>query len=69
MEKEMLKLNVPDMTCGHCASRVTDAVKGVDAGAAVNVDLQSKTVTVETAADREQIRKALEQAGYPADAA
>jgi len=67
-ENPMLKFNVPDMTCGHCAGAVTKAVKGVDADADVAVDLPSKTVIVETASDAEKVRQALEAAGYPATA-
>lgn len=65
----MLKLNVPDMTCGHCAGFVTKAVKSVDADANVTVDLPSQTVSIETEADADRIGKAMEAAGYPAKAA
>lgn len=65
----MLKLNVPDMTCGHCAAAVTKAVKDVDASAVVQVDLATKTVAVRTAADPGKVSAALADAGYPARAA
>lgn len=65
----MLKLNVPDMTCGHCAGVVTKAVKSVDAGAAINVDLPTQTVTIQSTSDGEAIKSALGAAGYPATAA
>jgi copper chaperone len=68
-ETEMLKLNVPDMTCGHCVGTVTKAVKSVDSNAAVTVDLQSKIVTIETTADASRISKAVETAGYANEAA
>jgi copper chaperone len=61
----MLKLNVPDMTCGHCAGMVTKAVKSVDAGATISVDLPSQTVSIDSAADASSIKGALEAAGYP----
>ena len=61
----MLKLNVPDMTCGHCVGTVTKAVQGVDSDAAVTVDLSSKIVTIETAVDAARISQAIEAAGYP----
>ena len=61
----MLKLNVPDMTCGHCAGTVTKAVQSVDAGAIVTVDLPSQTVSIETAAEADRIKSAMEAAGYP----
>ncbi|MCC7286158.1 MAG: heavy-metal-associated domain-containing protein, partial [Burkholderiaceae bacterium] len=35
----MLAYRVEDMTCGHCASTITRAVRDVDAGAKVEVDI------------------------------
>ncbi len=64
----MLKLNVPDMTCGHCAGVVTKAVKSVDASADVVIDLPSQIVSIETVADADRIKIAMEAAGYPAKA-
>ncbi|WP_378947970.1 heavy-metal-associated domain-containing protein [Mesorhizobium sp. ANAO-SY3R2] len=64
----MLKLNVPDMTCGHCAGVVTKAVQSVDAGARVDIDLKSQTVSIETTADAAKVAQALDTAGYPAQA-
>ncbi len=60
----MLKLNVPDMTCGHCASTVEKAVKSVDPAAKVKVDLGSKTVTVDTVADETKVKDVIRSAGY-----
>jgi len=60
----MLKLNVPDMTCGHCASTVEKAVKSVDPAAKVNVDLGSKTVTVDSVADETKVKDVIRSAGY-----
>ena len=34
----MIELTVNDMTCGHCASRVTQAMKSVDEQAKVSID-------------------------------
>lgn len=63
----MMKFTVPDMTCGHCVSTVTKAIKGLDAAAEVKADLASKTLAVETSAPA--VAKALEDAGYPSTAA
>ncbi len=60
----MLKLNVPNMTCGHCVGTVTKAVKSVDSNAAVTVELPSKLVTIETTADAASVSEAIEAAGY-----
>ena len=64
-----MKFNVPDMTCGHCVSTVTKAVKALDAAAEVKADLGAKTVTVETTAPAAAVSKALDEAGYPNTAA
>jgi copper chaperone len=60
----MMKLTVPDMTCGHCASVVEKAVKSVDPAASVTVDLASKLVTVKTAAGPADVSAAIDAAGY-----
>ncbi len=61
----MLEFNLPDMSCGHCASTVTQTVKLVDPDAKVNVDLSSKQVKIESTEDRASIAEALTEAGYP----
>lgn len=65
----MLKLNLPDMSCGHCAGTVTKAVKSVDPQASVDVDLATKNVTITSSADAKALEAALKEAGYPAHAA
>ena len=61
----MLEFEVKDMSCSHCASSVTKAVKLVDPAAQVEVDLGSKKVRVESSGDRDSFVKALTEAGYP----
>ncbi len=60
----MLKLKVPEMSCGHCASTIENAVKSVDPAARVVVDLKSSAVSVETKADDKAICAAITSAGY-----
>ena len=60
----MQRYKIEDMTCGHCASTVEKAIRGVDPAAAIKVDLGTKEVSVETAADRTAIAQALDAAGY-----
>ncbi len=61
----MLTYRVEDMTCGHCASTITKAVRAVDAGAKVQVDLAGHLVTVEpTEADAAAVTEAITEAGY-----
>ncbi len=64
----MLKMNVPDMTCGHCAGVVTKAVQSVDAAARIDIDLKAQTVSVETSADASKVAQALDAAGDAAQA-
>lgn len=59
-----MKLNVPDMTCGHCASVIEKAVKSVDPAASVTVDLAAKLVTVKTDATPGAVSAAVDAAGY-----
>ena len=61
----MIAFQVNDMTCGHCVSIVTKAVKSVDEGAAVAIDLASHRVEIEpAAANAEQLSDAIRDAGY-----
>lgn len=61
----MLEFNVQDMTCGHCVSVVTKAIKQADPNAKVAIDLPTHKVQVETTEDRETVAAALTEAGYP----
>jgi len=60
----MVKFNVNGMRCGPCARAVTDAVRSVDPLAGVEIDLDSKLVSIDSAADIGQIHAAIEGAGY-----
>lgn len=62
----MYEFDIPDMSCGHCVSTVTEAIKSVDPAAVANVDLNARKATVETKADPNMIGAALDEAGYPA---
>lgn len=61
----MLAFQVNDMTCGHCASTITKAVKVNDKDAKVTIDLAKRLVMVEpTEADADDLREAIAAAGY-----
>lgn len=60
----MLEFTLPDMSCGHCASTVTQTCKLVDPAAKVQVDLDTKQVKVKSAESREEFAEALTEAGY-----
>ncbi len=60
----MYELKVDGMTCGGCAASVKRALQALDANATVDVDLPSKIVKVETAAQLDAVKNAVEDAGY-----
>jgi copper chaperone len=61
----MISFKVDDMTCGHCVSTITKALKGVDATAKVQVDLATHRVHIEPVqAHATQLREAIEEAGF-----
>lgn len=60
----MVELKVDGMTCGGCAASVKRALQALDANAQVDVDLPGKTVKVETAAQLDAVKSAIEDAGY-----
>lgn len=62
----MIELKVDGMTCGGCVNSVTRAVKALDAGAEVRVDLATKRVTVDGKASEQEVIRALDDAGYEA---
>ena len=60
-----LVFTVPGMSCGHCEAAVTREVGAVAGVAAVDVDLDSKLVTVRgEGLDRDEIVAAIDEAGY-----
>lgn len=61
----MTEFKLPDMTCGHCVSLVTKALKSADAACEVDVDLRAQTARVRSVETREVLADALFDAGYP----
>jgi copper chaperone CopZ len=58
---------VPDMTCGHCKQAVGSELAEVAGVDVVDVDLDSKLVTVRgDDLDDAALRAAIEEAGYEA---
>jgi copper chaperone len=61
----MITFEVGDMSCGHCVATITEAVKAVDPGARVEVDLAARAVRIEPAgADARALADAIREAGY-----
>lgn len=65
LEFHMFAFEVNDMTCGHCVSMITKAVKQADKDADVTVDLATKRVQIESqSADEADFKDAIQEAGY-----
>lgn len=62
----MVAFSVGGMSCGHCVRAIAEAVRQVDPGAESAVDLATGTVSIESGADVDQLRRAIEAAGYSA---
>lgn len=61
----MITFEVNDMTCGHCASTITKAVKAADKDAQVQIDLANHRVQIEPrSADEAVLGAAIKEAGY-----
>lgn len=60
-----MEFDIPDMSCGHCASSITQALKQLDASASISIDLPAKKITVQTTENRQTVAAALTEAGYP----
>lgn len=57
-------MDVQDMTCGHCVSVVTTAIKTQDDAAQIEIDLESKAVRIESVKPRQVFVDAIIEAGY-----
>lgn len=65
----MLRLKVSGMTCGHCASAVSKAVKTIASVEDVTVDLERGEVVVGGHPDARAVREAITEEGYEVHAA
>jgi copper chaperone len=57
---------VTGMTCGHCVSSVTEEISAINGVTDVDVDLPTGKVTVTSDAEPgvDEVRAAVEEAGY-----
>ena len=60
----MIELTVKDMTCNHCASTITRAVKDVDAEGQCEIDLGTKRVRIASSHPAKEFVEAIAEAGY-----
>jgi copper chaperone CopZ len=60
-----INLDVPDITCDHCASAITAAVSGLAAVETVDVNVKTKKVAVSgELLDIKAVIAAINEAGY-----
>jgi copper chaperone len=59
-----IEFNVEGMSCQHCVSAVTNAIRERDAAADVRVDLAAGKVAVESSVSVETLKDAIDDAGY-----
>jgi copper chaperone len=65
LEEPMITFQVDDMSCGHCVSAITQAVKAADREANVHIDLAAHRVQIEPAsATADALAEAIAEAGY-----
>ncbi|MFH2204333.1 MAG: heavy metal translocating P-type ATPase [Elusimicrobiota bacterium] len=61
---DMKKLTIDGMTCKNCVRHAVEALQGVAGVTKAEVDLESKTATVEGDVPEQLLREAVEKAGY-----
>lgn len=62
---ETVTYKVPAVHCGHCEAAITREVGAVEGVDSVDVDLETKLVTIRgEGLDDERLRAAVDEAGY-----
>ena len=59
-----LKLKVSNIACQGCAEIITEYIHVIEPEAKVDIDVNPKTVTVESAASEESIKQVIVAASY-----
>jgi copper chaperone len=60
----MIEIAVNDMTCGHCASVISKAIREADAAARCEIDLAARKVTIASELPAAEFVDAIAEAGY-----
>ncbi|QQO10062.1 heavy-metal-associated domain-containing protein [Breznakiella homolactica] len=59
---------VPDMSCGHCKAHIEESFKNWGKAASYAVDLEAKTITVETDEPQASVIRVIRDEGYTPEA-
>ena len=59
-----LKLKVSNIACEKCAETITESIHVMEPEAKVDIDVNAKTVTVESAASEESIKQVIVAAAF-----
>ena len=62
----MIKLDIPAMSCGHCAGVITNTVRELDPAAVLDFDMAQRAVNIGTSAPLDAVLAALASVDYPA---
>jgi len=60
----MTRLNIPEMSCGHCRGKIEAAIIELDALAEIEFDMEARKIDVETDASLPDLQAAISAAGY-----
>lgn len=60
----MMEFQVEGMSCQHCVAAVTRSIHEVDATAKVQVDLEKGKVVVTSSKPVDDLKEAIDEAGY-----
>ena len=58
------KIQLEGMSCGHCAAHVKEALEALENTTDIQVELGTQSVVLNTEANDELIRQAIDEAGY-----
>lgn len=60
----MIDYKVPDMTCGKCVNKITEALNQLDSEVEIDVDIASHRLSVISEKPEPDIKAEIEKAGY-----
>lgn len=67
--ENIMKLYVPEMSCGHCKASIGTAISGLDSAASVEFDMEARKITVATDKTSAELIEALDVVGFDAEVA